>query len=63
MIGGGWYRCNCCGKKILPIDRESIMLGIPVWCKKCKFTAYPAIYHGRELEDDEPFPLLVEQPK
>ena len=60
MIKDGWYRCPICGKKLQPVTRESIIYETPIFCrnKTCKVSFYPAIWKGRELGDDEPFPLL-----
>lgn len=60
MEKNSWYCCPICGKKLVKLEPGSIMYGVPVYCrnKTCKVSHYPSIWKGRELEDDEPFPLL-----
>lgn len=60
MVKDGWYICPICGKKLQKIEGESVMYGVPIWCrnKGCKMAFYPTIWNGRELDDDEPFPLM-----
>ena len=53
---GRWYKCPYCGAKVQKLTEDSIMMEVPLYCKKCKMESYPCIYHGRELEDDEPLP-------
>lgn len=60
MEKNSWYCCPICGKKLVKLEPGSIMYGVPVYCrnKTCKVSHYPSIWKGRELGDDEPFPLL-----
>ncbi len=59
MVKSGWYCCPICGKKLLKLEPESVLYGVPVFCrnKTCKVAHYPTIWEGRELGDDEPFPM------
>lgn len=57
-----WYKCPYCGAKVQKISEDSIMMEVPLLCKKCKMESCPCIYHGRELGDDEPFPGLDTKP-
>lgn len=59
MVKSGWYCCPICGKKLLKLEPESVLYDVPVFCrnKTCKVAHYPTIWGGRELGDDEPFPI------
>lgn len=58
MVRRGWYHCPACNVKLQPIGPESVMYEVPVYCRRCKVEWFPAIWRGRELADNEPFPLL-----
>ena len=57
MVRNGWYYCPVCKRKVQKIEPDSIVFETPLYCRSCKLDFYPTIYHGRELDDDEPFPL------
>lgn len=56
MVENGWYHCPVCGKKLMKIPGNSVMFGVPVYCRFCKVEWYPTIYEGVEIGLDEPFP-------
>jgi hypothetical protein len=58
MIADGWYVCPTCGKHIQKIPSDSIVYGVPFYCRRCKAEWYPAIFNGVECGDDYPFPRL-----
>lgn len=39
----------------MKVERDSVLFGVPVYCRKCKVEWFPTVYLGRELGDDEPF--------
>lgn len=55
MVKGGWYCCPTCGKKIQPIEPDSVIYNTALRCRMCKVDWYPTIYMGNELGEDEPF--------
>jgi len=55
MVVKGWYTCPTCHKRLQRVEPASILYGTPVYCRKCKVEWFPAIYNGRELDEDEPF--------
>ena len=55
MIVDGWYTCPACRRRLLKVEEDSVMYGMPVYCRKCKVEWFPTIYLGRELGEDEPF--------
>ena len=61
MIVNGWYTCPSCHKNLQKIPEDAVLFGIPIYCRKCKVGWFPTIYLGRELGEDEPFPM--EYPK
>lgn len=61
MVTKGWYTCPACHKDLQKIGPRSILHETPVYCRKCKVEWFPAIYFGRELGEDEPFPLKIEE--
>lgn len=61
MIVNGWYTCPSCHKNLQKIPEDAVLFGIPIYCRKCKVEWFPTIYLGRELGEDEPFPM--EYPK
>ena len=54
MVRDGWYLCPCCGKHVQRVEADSIIVGTPLNCRRCKVDWYPSIYLGRELGADEP---------
>ena len=61
MVKNNWYYCPVCNRKVQKVSIDSIVFELPLYCKQCHGTSYPTIYHGRELEDDEPIPPLIER--
>jgi hypothetical protein len=57
MVKDGWYHCPACGKRLLKTPPDSVLYGLPVWCRRCKVDWFPTIFNGWELGEDEPFPL------
>ena len=57
MVNNGWYHCPSCGRKLQKVPPGAIMYGMPVYCRKCKVEWFPVIFDGRELADDELFPV------
>ncbi|MEG1594187.1 MAG: hypothetical protein RR350_07215 [Oscillibacter sp.] len=57
MVKGGWYYCPVCHRKIHKVAPDSVSYGLPFYCKPCKQEFFPTIWKGRELGDDEPFPM------
>ena len=57
MVRDGWYHCPTCDKRLNPIMADSVVYNTPFYCRRCKVAWYPAIYAGRELDLDEPFPM------
>ena len=57
MIVNGWYTCPSCHKNLQKIPEDAVLFGIPIYCRKCKVEWFPTIYLGRELGEDEPFPM------
>ena len=57
MIVKGWYTCPTCHKNLQKVTPETVLYGTPVYCRKCRVEWFPTIYLGRELGDDEPFPM------
>lgn len=57
----GWYECPYCGKKLQKIPEHSVLYGTPVYCRHCKVEWYPTVWFGKELDDDEPFPVKSEE--
>lgn len=51
------YRCPICGKGLQRVGPDSVLYNTPIYCRRCKVAHYPTIFDGRELDDDEPFPL------
>lgn len=58
MIVDGWYTCPVCHRNLQKVEKESVLYGVPVYCRKCKVSWYPTIYLGRELGEDEPTDLF-----
>lgn len=38
MIKDNWYCCPNCGQKIFKTDKEAVVKGIEVKCKRCRKT-------------------------
>lgn len=55
MVEHGWYHCPTCGKHVQKITEESVVYNTPFYCRNCKVDWYPAIYMGREIDEDTPF--------
>ncbi len=36
MIKNGWYCCPNCGRKLFPVDSETIIRNLRYMCKHCK---------------------------
>lgn len=60
MVVRGWYTCPVCRKKLQKVLPTTVLSDAPIYCQKCKAERFPTIFNGRELEDDEPFPLKTE---
>ena len=60
MVLRGWYTFPVCRKKLQKVLPTTVMFDVPVYCRKCRAERFPTIYEGRELDDDEPFPLKTE---
>ena len=58
MVENGRYTCPVCHRRLIKVLPNSVLCNTPVYCKKCKVEWFPSIYMGKELEDDEPFPIL-----
>lgn len=58
MVKERWYHCPHCGAKIQKITPDSVMMEVPLYCKRCHMESKPYIYGGREYGGDEPFPLF-----
>lgn len=61
MVTDGWYCCPMCGKRIQPLEHNSVIYNTALRCRVCKVDWYPTIYMGAELDEDEPF--ITERPK
>ena len=48
MVVNGWFTCR---KNLQQVRGNTVMLGAPIYCRKCKMEWFPKIYMGRELED------------
>lgn len=57
MVVNGWYTCPTCHRKLQKVPEDAVMYGVPVYCSKCKIEWFPAFFNGREIDDDEPFPV------
>ena len=51
MVVNGWFTCPRCRKNLQQVRGNTVMLGAPIYCRKCKMEWFPKIYMGRELED------------
>lgn len=36
----------------MKVERDSVLFGVPVYCRKCKVEWFPTVYLGRELGDE-----------
>lgn len=50
MIKNHWYLCPYCGQKIQKLTPRSVLINVPLWCKKCKHESMPSIKNGREQQ-------------
>lgn len=60
MVVRSWYTCPVCHRKLQKLQHDSILYNTPVYCRTCKIEWFPSIFDGRELGEDEPFPLKTE---
>lgn len=54
MVVNGWYTCPRCHKRLMRILPETVLYGVPVYCRPCKKEWMPTIFMGREITGELP---------